>query len=1561
MGLTHRPYIGTWQPDGLEVVQHSPDAIVHINGSTKVPGCHSCDSYIDVQKYITSVTVDAGIEPTGASASISLSIPRHSADSFCQDANYILRPGLEVHVFMKGYFPIQGQYSDVRPEETGGVDISRTITYPYYQVFHGVITDVNFSYSGGFRDATLSCASMLHFWSYQNMSTNGAYFGARPANSGITPSLVGGRFNSWTPHSIVYYLYSDSIGNAADVNFALSDRTSVNAKNDYLNKSLYSLSIEYWKKRFKNGAINLRMHGASGEVLSTPQMIYLSKLSGTRIRTLLNSLYGGGGQKNDIMSESRSLGLFQKVVDPISNTERYYNPVTMLDSVYTSDGNVRGSEFNIADVHAFVQGVGQYGDIAIFETTYESKLDVLGKVLDVTGWEFYQDVDGDFVFKPPMYNLDTRENRCYVMKAVDIISINTVEKEPQYTYVTTNNNHFKNLSDMGCEGIFGVRGQYMDYKLIAQYGWRPYSFETSYFTNKNALFYNAMNRLDIINIDMNSASVSIPLRPELRPGYPVYIEPYDCFYYVQSMSHSMTYGGACTTDLTLVAKRSKFFAPGEPGMGGIESINLGVSTLPEKPLQILDNDGHPRLSGFPNVVMALDPEAINPLYFAAGFQFSNLNDEKAVKNIFDYAVSSGLLMVDDGKYSFNKNSEKYSAAPSHVKTTVTIGEVSSVSAEVSDASRTSSEIDDYKKKRKENIDKIDLIDIEISKALPGNVADDNTEIKETSDSRVNRLNTEKTKLENEIKEYENKIAALEGAFNQALRDDPVLGFVYYVLEIIMDSAGINQNDIKLSSYLDILSEKKSMFSNNRPGHYRYYSSSHPDPKHQGQNNIKQNLTDAESSTRVDRRVFGYLPNVESSPIGFTPESLTGKRIPEASMGEIEVKRGFNVASIGRGNSELTTDQIYTMMFAKHSVNVEKWQSIEDDRITHSGSNIPTTQEISDSIFVEGRTLNEIIDEVSSRYNVKPEVDIKVEGERIPDDVKIEDIAEQSGLDIENLAGAIKSSMIRGVVSSLSKLGADAPDGKDGSVTQQPEPQSSVSAREVVGEVVDQRSDDHSGTMITRNISWNMMMSGYKKIYPIDGLTVAQIEDNLIRLAEEVEKIWSGIKQAFPGKATHLYTANPGVYDPLSSNGGHRTNRGTQHARGRAIDIKIGGMETLEEIMAVGDAIIEMMRGGKIFHGVVGFYYASDGSRFIHYDMRRGSRFEASWGGSGPEADRNLAEFNRQDRLRDARSRDIVRFELKQEDGGILDTHRGGGYTGRQSASSERVSRSTSGRSSRSSRSRSRNTGKREESFPAEFYSPIFPVSDRGGYRLIGNYRYGRDMDISGLMTLRSMAKEDVLKFADPKDVEIFLNSLSNPDKKLVGRMYRAIKSNPSVGSYVDNLDENSDDFVSKFKGLVNLPTNTTAFTEKVYISNVARFLSDITPMDSETCTCRSIQADIFTEAFSAENFLQIVPTELDKLSKFQSSLSVEQGIKWKRFKDAISGTMLDYGRANVAEESRRLIEGTPNFIDGLGKNLTVGFENMVESYGEISDSSDEFSRKFMVATTGSETIGKKTE
>ena len=604
MGLLDRPYAPTWKQN-RSVYRHVPDVLVYVNGATSLDACPTCNRQIELQKYITTVSVDSSTDPI-ATASISLVVPKHETDVFGSDGNWLLQPGLEIQVLFRGYFDESGL---VKEDGLGDVRM-----YPYYQVFRGVVKEASHEFSGGFYSATLSCADILHFWQNLYLSTNGAVFGPRPDNSGVFVDLEGHSLMRLSPFSIIYTLVRAGFGAAFGVEYKLSQKTNFN---DVKGKA-FKHAAEYWSSRWEQRAGNLRMYGVDGSLFSMFEQAYLGLFQSGDANKVQRIIKNIGGKLNINTKDLQATSDFQKTMRRLG-----FDRASTTASVSASP-NGKQTRIDMLKMMVYANDLGTMGQVNFFNSDMMSKLEIANAVIALTGFEFYQDVDGDLVFKPPFYNLDTRQDPVYVIEDADLISISESSTEPEATMIKGTGVHFENWKGTGTDDWMGVGSTYVDFRLVAQFGWKEGgAFETTYLTDPRAVFITAINRLDLANIGMNSATISIPLRPELRAGYPVYIRHLDCFYYAKSISHSFSFGGQCTTSINGVARRRKWFPPVDapkngkyPGLSNIKLDEPGK--YPAQPLFVDPKNigngneisGPTRMIGFPNVILALDASKI---------------------------------------------------------------------------------------------------------------------------------------------------------------------------------------------------------------------------------------------------------------------------------------------------------------------------------------------------------------------------------------------------------------------------------------------------------------------------------------------------------------------------------------------------------------------------------------------------------------------------------------------------------------------------------------------------------------------------------------------------------------------------------------------------------------------------------------------------------------------------------------------------------------------------------------------------------------------------------------
>ena len=907
---TDRPFAGNWEPNLRKIVRHTPDALVYINGDTGIPGCGSCGGRVDIQPFITGVSCEPSTNPM-ATATLSLSIPKYLSSGLFRDGKFALRPGLEVHVYYRGYFPASNILNTSDGTNTNAS--LNEVMYPYYLVFHGVVTNSSYSYAGGEYSATVSCTDLLHFWQYQRMVEQGSILANRPSGSKVQSSWLGHNFSGMSPYAIVYNLYRDVFGAAGGVetNWLDANATNSSAVSSQTGESLFSLTILYWQKRFSTTVANLRMFGADGKVYNAFQAAFIGTLT-TDQAAELATYYSSASSRGNTKDPSNATARLARAVG--------YDPF----SVYTTGGS-SGTDskdslgINVAALQSYVSDISKWGSMNLLETAYLTKMEIANEVVKETGFEFFQDVDGDIVFKPPFYNMDTSGLRVYRLEPEDIISFDVTEKEPECTVIKWTGGHFSDLKVPTLEGEFGKRAEFIDYRLVAQFGWRQETFDSAYYADERAAYYAAISRMDLYNIAVRSASATIPLRPELRPGYPVYVVHVDCFYYVTGISHTFSFGGSCTSALTLVGRRSKFHAPGSPPEDGrlatVNDVHMDNMHLPSLPLTLPAGavtgtsvsyatgvpggssattsyvDVNRKTQGFPNVVMAIDPQLVNPLQFARGFDLDSLTTSTGIRNLIKTVVMghSAVLQrapsatpADEKKLSFEGpwqiqvSNEEWQPLPSVDELVAiaqrlqaagkTVGTAVSAQREAANAAATAKKAD---KKAKQ------------AEAKKAATATDTADVS----------------LESAVEEA-NK---LFGVLVEAARS---------VYEKAFPGSGTT------AAALELVSDYKSTYTVGKtiPGYYRYYSSAHPDPANQGM--LKFSLDAAGQPSTAGG--LHTMPRTKATQFARDGSGFT----------EGTVSAGIPIATAGNGMQVRATHEIRSFDIAKLEVTVVKGRVLQ---------------------------------------------------------------------------------------------------------------------------------------------------------------------------------------------------------------------------------------------------------------------------------------------------------------------------------------------------------------------------------------------------------------------------------------------------------------------------------------------------------------------------------------------------------------------------------------------------------------------------------------------------------
>jgi len=503
------PYTQTYHQKN--VTELAPDFLVFINGELTVPICRDCGRRGNINDDITNVSVSLSVHPGSGTASFDLATPRHGINVYVKNGEPVFGPMSEVEIFMKGRF-----ISCTNPEPK------------YYQVFWGLVSSFSESYNDGVHTISVDCRDILRWWDLMVINVHPAalaqqYFAREQPGVG-KPA----KFFNHNPYSIIYALAQTmgSLQYPQGLNLGTSfnqKRPEASLDKDFNTPEDTRASTEvtkertadlmvYWQKRFNQIGKALRMFGLDGVLINGKDDIAL---------------------RNSELSDQRAFqGTLPFDVDR-ANISDYVSKVTPYPNFQASIGAV--------------------------ESEYRTKLAIAKEVTEFIDYEFYMDFTGEIIFKPPFYNLDVRPNPILNIQDQDIIGWTITEDESQ---VYTRCDVYGNLFPAGeFEPAVKPLGWAVDQKLARQYGIRQKVLQVNWLNDARACHLYALGWLDRTNAMRVNGTITIPGRPELRLGYPIYVAPRDAYYYVESISHSLSVGSTFTTTIKVQGVRRKFTPP----------------------------------------------------------------------------------------------------------------------------------------------------------------------------------------------------------------------------------------------------------------------------------------------------------------------------------------------------------------------------------------------------------------------------------------------------------------------------------------------------------------------------------------------------------------------------------------------------------------------------------------------------------------------------------------------------------------------------------------------------------------------------------------------------------------------------------------------------------------------------------------------------------------------------------------------------------------------------------------------------------------------------------------
>lgn len=487
------------------IIKMAPDMVVYIDGLPFVINDYIGDGGVVVSfnDFVVSAQGAADTETFIPACTVSLSVPVDLRSLFqAPGGNRILRAMSEVKIFAKGYY-LTAEGDSV-----------------YHRVFWGVITTVSYADNKKTLDITLSCKGILHLFDLMQTNVAPSVANAEITGSTVTPMIT--KDSNLGPFGIILSTFMSPL--KADV----IDQTTVAynmAKQDV--GTFRRVYIAKWNVHLLNLQKAIRLFGFGPK-----------KLEDSPKLTEPAEKHDSAG----VSTETKSGAETQK----LSETQR---------------------QSMVIDAKMIKQFLPDFriGSINLTQSNIVSRLSRVKAQLDAIGWEGYQDIDGCVIMKPPLYNLDTTltdqnpERNPFIIHLSEVIGTETEMEDESQVRLTR-------LEVMGTLGSTPIveanenilpKASFMDPGLVRQFGLRqepPRKMEMIA-NHSYALFAYAVAELNKMNRRWRTYSVTIPFRPELRLGFPIFVPHLDIYAYLENISWSYTRGGQCTMTLSTTSVR----------------------------------------------------------------------------------------------------------------------------------------------------------------------------------------------------------------------------------------------------------------------------------------------------------------------------------------------------------------------------------------------------------------------------------------------------------------------------------------------------------------------------------------------------------------------------------------------------------------------------------------------------------------------------------------------------------------------------------------------------------------------------------------------------------------------------------------------------------------------------------------------------------------------------------------------------------------------------------------------------------------------------------------------
>jgi hypothetical protein len=530
-----------------EIVKTAPDIVVYFDGLPYLINRFLSDQatsnpfvLVNFNDHVSSFNAGYDTDLMVPSANIQLQVPNYQRYLYqMPGGNNLIATMTQVQVYAKGYY-MSSQGDTV-----------------YRRVFKGMVSHVGYNDNGKTLEISIQCYGSLQMLELMQINLNPSVnMSVHTASQLTTNETIFGDHNPYRviADAFTYGLQSD--GFQLDSLF----QTSPSETHNMFAQSVQRGYIAKWQAILFNMAKDVHVYGAIYK--DNPRV----KADKIEEQTAKRSPVRTKPDKNTLAAA------------PVRSS-----PVSEADDVANNTFYAK-----IAGFHPFSTITG----LNITNNNIVNRLELIRRMVNVIGFEAYQDVDGKIIVKPPLYNLDVLNlgTRTKQTSTIPPFGSSNSQQNP-LTAVYPQSNPFvvqlsEILTEQETEDQAAIRrtrtvvcgaldpklvqvdlqtaikttAEYIDISKLQKFGLREeqaYMIPWLSIDDRESLFATAILDTVRANRAYRTYTVSIPMRPELKLGFPMFFPHKDMYGYIKSINVQYQVGGTATMTVTCDSLRRR--------------------------------------------------------------------------------------------------------------------------------------------------------------------------------------------------------------------------------------------------------------------------------------------------------------------------------------------------------------------------------------------------------------------------------------------------------------------------------------------------------------------------------------------------------------------------------------------------------------------------------------------------------------------------------------------------------------------------------------------------------------------------------------------------------------------------------------------------------------------------------------------------------------------------------------------------------------------------------------------------------------------------------------------